>query len=275
MVTYLPGGIPFFLGGFGAGEAGIFVIQGQPFGVIYGSTTPHTQLNNLNSPLLINDAPGDPGQYQPLPAGQGTNLVIGNPNPKWLGSVISNLTYKGITIGIQVDVKHGGDIWNGTRGALANKGTAEETANRGQAVTFKGLLGHLDGNGNVVHFAADGKTEIAGPGAENTSASSYTQYYWQNIGNSFGGGQETDIEDGSYTKIRQMSITYELPKSFVNRAHFTGLSLTIFANNIYTWTKYDGVDPETNLAGASSQQGLDYFNNPSTKSYGIRLNLGL
>jgi TonB-linked SusC/RagA family outer membrane protein len=275
LVVQLPGGIPYFLGGFGGGEAGTFAIQGQPFGVIYGSVTPHTVLTDLKSPLLINDAPGDPGQFQPLAGGVGPNLVIGDPNPQWVGAVISNLTYKGITFGFQIDVKHGGDLWNGTRGALANKGTAEETSNRGQAVTFKGLLGHLDANNNVVHFAADGVTEIAGPGAANTTSSIYTQYYWQNIGNSFGGGQETDIEDGSYTKLRQISLTYDLPKSFVTRAHFTGLSLTIFANNIYTWTKYDGIDPESNLAGASSIQGLDYFNNPTTKSYGIRLNIGL
>lgn len=275
MVVALAPGVPFFFnGGFGGGEAGIFTLVGQPFGVIYGSTTPHSNLNDLKSPLLIMDDKTDPGYAQPLPGGTGPNLVIGNPNPKWIGSVISNLTFKGFAIGVQVDVKHGGDIWNGTRGALANKGTAAETANRGQAVTFAGLMGHLDANGNVVHYAADGVTELPGPGAQNTTASTYSQYYWQNTGNSFGGGQETDIEDGSYTKLRQVSLTYQLPANVVSRAHLAALSFTIFANNVYTWTKYDGVDPETNLSGASSTQGLDYFNNPSTHSYGVRLNVG-
>jgi len=53
------------------------------------------------------------------------------------------------------------------------------------------------------------------------------------------------------------------------------LSLTVFANNLKIWTKYDGVDPETSLNGPANGQGMDYFNNPGTKSYGIRLSLGL
>ena len=165
-------------------------------------------------------------------------------------------------------------MYNGTRGALANKGTAGETANRGTPVTFQGLLGHLNATGQVVHFAPDGVTELPGPGAANTIQTTYNQYYWQNIGNSFQAGQETDVENGSFTRIRQVSLTYDLPASILSRTGFAGLSLTLFANNPKLWTKYDGVDPETSLAGPANAQGLDYFNNPGTKSYGIRLNVG-
>jgi hypothetical protein len=202
--------------------------------------------------------------------------VIGNTNPKWIGSVITSLTYKDFTFGAQVDVKHGGDMWNGTRGALANKGTAIETANRGSNVVFNGLMGHLDNNGNVVHYASDGVTEVAGPGAANDpkNVTAYSQYYWQNIGNSFGGGQDFDVENAGFTRIRQVSLTYQLPKILIQKMHFVNLSLTIFANNLHVWTRYDGVDPETSLTGPANAQGLDYFNNPGTKSYGVRLNLG-
>ena len=273
VVSLYPGIQTFFMGGFGGGEAGIFAVQGQPFGVIYGATTPHANLNDLKSPLLIDDQTSSASYGQPIPGGVGPNLVLGNPAPDWIGSVISNLSYKGVVLGLQVDVRHGGALWNGTRGALANKGTAEETANRGQATVFKGVLGHLDANGNVVHF--ENSVEKPGPGAVNTIASSYNQYYWQNTGNSFGGGQETDIENGGFTRIRQLSLGYELPRALLGKGPFTSLSLTVFANNLHIWTKYDGVDPETSLGGPNNQQGLDYFNNPSTKSYGLRLNVGL
>jgi outer membrane protein assembly factor BamA len=109
----------------------------------------------------------------------------------------------------------------------------------------------------------------------NTIQSSYNQAYWQNTGNSFGGGQETDIENGGFTRIRQLSLSYELPRAMLKKGPFTSLSLTVFANNLHVWTKYDGVDPETSLGGPNNSQGLDYFNNPNTKSYGVRLNLGL
>jgi TonB-linked SusC/RagA family outer membrane protein len=268
-----PGIQTFFMGGFGAGEAGIFAVQGAPFGVIYGSTTPHSVLTDLKSPLLIDDRPTSSSYGQPIPGGVGPNQVIGNPAPDWIGSIISNLTYKGFVFGFQIDVRHGGAMWNGTRGALANKGTAFETSNRYQPTVFKGLLGHLDDNGNVVHL--ENGVEKPGPGTANAIQSSYNQAYWQNTGNSFGGGQETDIEDGGFTRIRQMSLSYELPGRILKKGPFTTLSLTIFANNLHVWTKYDGVDPETSLGGPNNQQGLDYFNNPNTKSYGLRLNIGL
>lgn len=270
-----PGFNRFTISGFGGGEAEVDAVVGQPFGVIYGSTTPHTNLNDLKSPLVIGDDKSSPDYGMPLYGGQGPNQVIGNPNPDWIGSVISTLGYKHFTFGFQIDIKHGGDMWNGTRGALANKGTAGETSNRGTPTVFNGLLGHLDANGNVVHFAADGVTEIAGPGAKNTMQSSYSQFYWQNVGNSFGGGQETDIENAGFTRLRQVSLSYELPKNVFGKGTFTNMSVTVFANNLILWTKYDGVDPETSLAGPANGQGLDYFNNPGTKSYGVRLNIGL
>ena len=266
----------FLIAGFGGGEAEIDAVVGQPYGVIYGNTTPHSDLNNTKSPLLIDDIKTDPNYGQPLAFGVGPNLVLGNTNPKWIGSVISTVTWQGFALSAQVDVKHGGQMWNGTRGALANKGTAIETANRGSSVVFNGLMGHLDDNGNVVHYAADGATEVAGPGAPNDpkNATTFTEYYWQNIGSSFGGGQDFDIEDAGFTRIRQLSLTFQFPKSLLQKMRFQNLSFTVFANNLHVWTKYDGVDPETSLTGPANAQGLDYFNNPGTKSYGIRLNLG-
>jgi len=262
----------FFVAGFGGGEAEIDAVAGKPFGMIYGNTYVHTDPNNIKSPIVIQDNGGVGfGQNQPLTGGP--NAVIGNTNPDWIGSAISSLSYKGLTFGFQIDVRHGSDMWNGTRGALANKGTSAETLNRYTAHTWKGPLGHLDLAGNLVHD--EGGVDKPGPGAQNTTPSSYDQFYWQNIGNSFGGPQEIDVESGGWTRIRQVSLTYELPKNVLGKSKLTLLSLTIFANNPKIWTKYDGVDPETSLAGPSNAQGLDYFNNPGTKSYGIRLNLGL
>ncbi len=285
-VTQLyPGFDRIMVGGFGGGEAEIDAVVGQPFGVIYGNTFPRAVAGDLKSPLLIDDnktAKNDAGatipnpQYgMPFGGGVGPNVVIGNPTPNWIGSVISNLSYKGFVFSFQIDVKDGGDMWNGTRGALANKGTAGETSNRGAPALFKGLLGHLNDNGDVVHYAADGVTELPGAGVANTIASTYSQYYWQNVGNSFGGPQEIDVENAGYTRIRQASLTYNFAKNLFGKNHFTNLSVTIFANNLKIWTKYDGVDPETSLGGPSNNQGLDYFNNPGTKSYGVRLSLGL
>lgn len=274
VVALAPGLDRLLLAGFGAGEFEIDAVVGKPYGVIYGNTTPHSIPTDLKSPLLINDDPNDPNNTygQPIGGGVGPNMVIGDPNPKWLGSVQSNLSYKGFTLGVQVNVKHGGNIMNGTRGAITLRGTAKQTENRGTPTVFKGVLGHLNAAGDVVHF--EGTTEKPGPGGVNTIQSAYDYNYWTGVGNSVTAGQDVDIEDGGYTKLRQVSLSYEIPKSITTKLHFSALSLTVFANNLHTWTKYDGVDPETSLSGPSNAQGMDFFNNPGIKNYGVRLNVG-
>ena len=85
VVALYPGIGSLFMGGFGGGEAGIFAIPGQPYGVIYGSTTPHSNLTNLKSPLLIEDDPTSSSFAQPIGGAQGPSQVIGNPAPDWIG----------------------------------------------------------------------------------------------------------------------------------------------------------------------------------------------
>src|SRR5262249_51410735 len=101
------------------------------------------------------------------------------------------------------------------------------------------------------------------------------EYYWQNIGSSFVGPTETDVEDGSYVKLRTVSLTYELPKSWIQKIHFQRLAVTAFASNIILHTNYKGVDPETSLLGPANGQGIDYFNNPGIKTIGFKITAGL
>ena len=275
-VTKLFNGVQkILLAGFTGGEIDAFAGQafGQIYGGIYQRANPGTGAKGLTTgDLLISDVPGDPGIGKPVVSAQ--NALLGNVNPKWLSTITNNITYKSLSLGFQIDIKNGGDVWNGTRGALSYFGTSKETENRGEMAVFHGLLGHLDANGNVVHYAPDGVTEIAGAGAANTLETAYDQYYWQNIGSSFVGPSEQSVEDGSYIKLRQVSLTVALPKKVLG-SKFNNVSFTVYANNIILHTNYTGVDPETNLAGPANGQGLDYFNNPSAKNFGARLSLGL
>jgi TonB-linked SusC/RagA family outer membrane protein len=258
-----------FIAGFTNGE--VDAVAGQPFGVIYGTGYVRSNPNDLKSPLLINDNPNDPGYGMPIVGSQ--TFALAKVDPDWTGSIVTNLTYKNFSFSAQVDFRHGGHIWNGTRGAMSYFGTSQETVNRGQAVTFKGVAGHLADNGDIVHF--EGGNTVLKPGGPNNVVSSYNEYYWQNIGSSFIGPAETGVEGDGFVRIRQASLGYQLPGSALKNWHMKSLSVAFFTNNPFLWTKYKGVDPETSLSGPSNGQGLDYFNNPGTKSYGIRLSLGL
>jgi hypothetical protein len=98
--------------------------------------------------------------------------------------------------------------------------------------------------------------------------------WYKGDGGGFGYLNEAFIEDGSYVKLREVSLSYDFAKLLRkggNMPFVKGLSAGAFARNIIIWTPYKGVDPETSLTGATSAQGIDYFNNPGTSSYGLNL----
>ncbi|MEO6169316.1 MAG: SusC/RagA family TonB-linked outer membrane protein [Chitinophagales bacterium] len=261
-----PGIQNLFLSGFQGGA--IYAVAGEPYGIIYGSR----YLRSDDGELIINDDQSDPGYGKPI-AGT-VNGPIGDTNPDWTGSVNNTFSYRGLSFGFQLDIRHGGDIWNGTKGALTYFGTSKESEDRGETATFSGVAGHVDADGNTVHYGSDGTSEEAGEGSAVSIESTLDQYYYQFIGSSFIGPTEPDVEDGSFVRIREMSLTYSLPRRMIEDVHLTQFDITLFENNPFLWTKYTGVDPETSLIGPANGQGLDYFNNPGVKSFGVRLNLG-
>ena len=259
VISLATGGSVLTVAGFQNGS--IVDVPGQPAGLIYGTRYAH---DPKTGQVIIDDTKGDAGYGMPLINPNAQDTVIGNTNPKWIGSIISNLSYKGFTLGFQIAMRMGGQMWDGTRGAIDYFGTGADTKNRNDSTVFSGIGGHYDANNNLVSS-----------GTANTAYGKTNQYYWQNVGNSFTGPTETTVEDASFVKLRQLSLTYTFPQSMIHKAHLKQLSASVYMSNIILWTKYKGVDPETSLAGPANGQGLDYFNNPSSKSYGIRLNLGL
>lgn len=75
------------------------------------------------------------------------------------------------------------------------------------------------------------------------------------------------IEDGSYLRLKTISLGYSLPKKVASKIYLTKLRAYVTANNLFTWTKYSGYDPEVNSNGQnSSQQGVDSGGYPNAKS---------
>ena len=95
--------------------------------------------------------------------------------------------------------------------------------------------------------------------------------YWRRYG--FGGLSETAIYDSSWVRLREVTLSYNFPDKWLDKTFIEGLSLSVYGRNLWLNTDYPGVDPETNLTGDSNGIGLDYFNQPNTKSYGLNLNV--
>jgi hypothetical protein len=81
------------------------------------------------------------------------------------------------------------------------------------------------------------------------------------------------IEDASYVKLREISLTYDIPVSFASHLGITrGMALTLAGRNLHTWTDYTGLDPEINFTTANFTQA-EFLSQPPVKRYMVRLDL--
>jgi hypothetical protein len=255
--------------------------EGEPFGVLWGGRW----LRGDNGERLLDgfgteesDQPGDAGWAFPNEADE--NGAIGDPNPNWEMGLGNTFRYGSASLNVLFDVRVGGDVWNGTRGVLYSYGThadvgvetfvpadeagdiynydGENVAEFGTPVTqdgvdgfrFRGDLHDWDGDGPAPTVALD------------------EEWYRQGLGNHFDGPAEQFVEDGSFLRLREVSLSYDWGPEFLRS--FTGTSssirMSVIGRNLWLLTDYSGIDPETNLTGSGNGRGMDYFNNPSTQS---------
>ena len=149
-------------------------------------------------------------------------------------------------------------MWNGTMGALTTLGMSKRTEDR-------------EASGSQGTHVFDGVKE---DGAANDIVVPLSQDWYAANGGGFGNIGEQFIQDASYYRLRYISLSWKLNKKWLENIPFKDISLSFTGRNLLLFTPYEGVDPETSLAGADSNaQGLDYFNNPSTKSVSFGLKL--
>jgi hypothetical protein len=202
---------------------------------------------------------GDNGypQYDPQ------SRVTGDANPNWTASFRNNIRIgNDLRISALLDVKNGGQTWNGTKGALWYFGTHADTE-------------PYHGAGTTRTFGQDFYTdfEFAGPGL-GTAVPIDVDWFTSNIGSTFTGPAGQVIEDSGFMKLRDVSIAYTLRnQDWLSRIGFSTLDIQLVGRNLATWTDYTGIDPESNLDGQTLGRGIDYFNNPQTRSFGVNLTI--
>ncbi len=255
--------------------------EGSPVGVFYDfgwvrcGVSPNGMNAAVNGVDLATVCGGQPtgAMYiaaNGFPVADPNQRVLGDPNPDWTGSVRSGFRYKKWEVSGLLDIRQGGDIYNGTRGALYSYGTHKDTEQRASCVG-----GVCTGNEKV--FGRNGWFDgaVVGPGA-GTAVPIGENWYRQGLGaGPFAGNSDGFIEDGSYVKLRELSLGYTLDNSWIRSTlGLTSLDVRVAGRNLKTWTDYTGYDPETNLGGAiQNTRGYDYFNMPQTRSYVFTVNL--
>lgn len=169
--------------------------------------------------------------------------VIGRGQPIHTGGFNNNLRYKGLSLNVFFQWSYGNNIYNANRLALE---------------------GNSNGRALVNQFASYSNRWTP----ENPTNENYRTRGQGPIG--FYSSKQ--VEDGSYLRLKTVSLDYSLPKNWINKAYLKDLVFTVAAQNLLTWTKYSGLDPEVSILNAVRAPGFDFSGYPQVKTitFGVK-----
>ncbi len=233
-------------------DLGNFAIEGQALNVIKGSF-----VEKAPDGQLIVNASGDYKQANDIG-------IIADPNAKWLGSLITNLSWKGLTFGMQWDYVHGGQMYSYSAATMIARGVAKdlEAFDPSLPLILPGVQELTDGSGNVTGYAP------------NTIPLTTSGVFFTNtiIG---GSPDDRGVYDATRVRFREISLGYSLPKSVVSKLRVNGITLTALGNNLWFRSinapKYAKADFDRTAFGAGNGAGFDYLGGPSARTYGVNL----
>ncbi|WP_207429164.1 TonB-dependent receptor [Pedobacter sp. SYSU D00535] len=189
--------------------------------------------------------------------------VIGNPFPKFTYGFNNALTIGNFDLNLFIIGAQGNDVYNFTRYENERPNGRGVGSNYYKTVSnFARVVEETDGSGNITNaYLANPGTNIpriaptSDPNGNNRASQAF-------------------VEDGSYLRLKNISLGYSVPKRFLAKAPFLGgLRAAINVQNLFTITKYKGYDPEVGMTpqGGTLVVGVDRGRYPSTRMYSFNL----
>jgi hypothetical protein len=239
-VIFLADSIPIYSGYQGEGVDGTNIVkEGEPIGTFWG-------LNFLG----VDPATGNAIYQDRNLDGAITNqdaMVIGNAQPKLFGGITNTLYYKGFDCSIFFQFSVGNKVLNFSKATFVNMGADIENNQSVEA------LRRWQKPGDITDVP---RYELG---------STLNNLHSNRL-----------LEDGSYLRLKNLSLGYNFPARITNTLMLQQLRLYVTATNIWTYTKYTGSDPEVStLDGSTNAQGIDFFTLPQVKTLSIGLNATL
>ncbi len=234
-----------------SGGTSLYAIEGEPLGVFKAYVPQMTEDGKI-----ICD-----GNGQPLVNPE--QQIVGSMNYKYLMGFGTTLSYKGISLTANLDVRHGGMLYSRTKDITFFTGNAIQTAfnNRNPFIVPNSVQQVRDDDDNVIGYT------------ENTTPLDETGIftYWD------AGGSELDrafLVDKSYVKLRSVILSWQLPNKWFSKCFITGVNLSFFGNNLFLWTPKSNtfIDPETSTFGNDLEGNYGEFSaNPSSRKFGFNV----
>lgn len=250
--------------GFAAGDDAVYMYAevGKPLGVYY--TYLPQYVTDANSPYYGSQIVDSAGQ--PV-LGDEVEFTGYDMNHKWTGGVTTSLSAFGVTLSATLDVRYGGHMFSRTKNLMQFTGN-------GTITTYNDRRPFIIPNSVQEVSGPDGSVSYV----ENTHPIMLTDNSYQDYFNLYGWGNGglAYIVDRTYAKLRNVSLSWDLPKKWINKAMLSGITLTAFVNNAFVWTAADNyyIDPETTTNGTDLEGNFgELYSNPSCRIYGFNLKI--
>lgn len=198
-----------------------------------------------------------------------TNPVVGNREPDFIGGFNNTFRYKMFTLTFLLDIRKGGDVFNGTEYFMVVNGLSKKTLlNDRQSVTVTGVNSSTGADFTQTYTSGQNYTI----GSTTYSGDYMIRQYWLN----YAANSYNFITSVNWLKLRSLSLTYDFTNVLKNQKIIKGISATAVGTNLFTWTNYKGMDPEVSAAGGtggSGSTGIDYLGVPAVASFTFGINV--
>lgn len=224
------------------------------YGNIRNGTAPGLSTRSLTGLFYLRNEAGelliDPSNGLPI---RSTAFIDAgyDRQPDYTIGINNTLRHRNWSLNFLVDVRRGGDVFNGTEHFLTQRGLSMRTLDRETPRVIKGVL-------------RDGKENSATPTQNNIVVipASQPAFYSQM-------SEELFIEkDINWLRLRDVTLSYKLPRGFLNTRD---ASVFVTGTDLFLWTNYSGLDPIVNgntaAVGGSGAAGIDYGNFPMPRGY--------
>lgn len=169
--------------------------------------------------------------------------VIGRAEPVHTGGFSNNLSYKGLSLNVFFQWSQGNDIFNGNR--LIFEGNSQYSYHYNQFASWSDRWSPDNPTNKNYRVGGQGPT---------------------------GRGSSRVVEDGSYLRLKTVSLGYQVPSKYIKKLYLNNLSVNASAQNLLTWTNYSGLDPEVSIKSSALRRGFDYSAYPHAQTIVFGLN---